>query len=293
MAVVALGKKAAQTSQQPKHLEIVGAVEHVSTRHRCPRQTALAWSVQTTAEDDNFSTRFSLLGGVLLCCRLPPRCWLSPPVGPCWPLPAGCWALCAARWLLPLCRLGFSGVSLSLLSAFGPARVLLHFLSAAGVAKPPWLSVQFQASASHVRAPRYCGCSRFLFCVSLESGAPFSRSVPHFIDSFSLTPWTVRFFSRLRMVLARNLCVGAIVTVSGCELCALGVRKGCRQHTFRLQRSSPSFANEGLCHSDCDQDSDISFMNDTDEEIDTAEIEEEDWIEYMKRSTVQKRPWNG
>ena len=26
-------------------------------------------------------------------------------------------------------------------------------------------------------------------------------------------------------------------------------------------------------------------MNDTDEEIDTAEIEEEDWIEYMKRST--------
>ena len=26
-------------------------------------------------------------------------------------------------------------------------------------------------------------------------------------------------------------------------------------------------------------------MNDTDEEIDTAEIEEEDWIEYIKRST--------
>ena len=36
---------------------------------------------------------------------------------------------------------------------------------------------------------------------------------------------------------------------------------------------------------DCDQDSDISFMNDTDEERDTAVIEEEDWIEYMKRST--------
>ena len=36
---------------------------------------------------------------------------------------------------------------------------------------------------------------------------------------------------------------------------------------------------------DRDQDSDISFMNDTDEEIDTAEIEEEDWIEYIKRST--------
>ena len=30
---------------------------------------------------------------------------------------------------------------------------------------------------------------------------------------------------------------------------------------------------------------DISFMNDTDEEIDTAVIEEEDWIEYMRRST--------
>ena len=26
-------------------------------------------------------------------------------------------------------------------------------------------------------------------------------------------------------------------------------------------------------------------MNDTDEENDTAEIEEEDWIEYMKRCT--------
>ena len=33
------------------------------------------------------------------------------------------------------------------------------------------------------------------------------------------------------------------------------------------------------------QDSDISFMNATDEDIDTAEIEEEDWIEYMKSST--------
>ena len=32
---------------------------------------------------------------------------------------------------------------------------------------------------------------------------------------------------------------------------------------------------------------DISFMNDTDEEIDTAEIEEEEWIEYMTRSTEE------
>ena len=37
-------------------------------------------------------------------------------------------------------------------------------------------------------------------------------------------------------------------------------------------------------NTNCDQDSDISFMNDTVEEIDTAVIEEEDWIEYMKRS---------
>ena len=37
----------------------------------------------------------------------------------------------------------------------------------------------------------------------------------------------------------------------------------------------------------CDQDSDISFMKDTDEEIDTAMIDEEDWVEYMKRSTEE------
>ena len=34
-----------------------------------------------------------------------------------------------------------------------------------------------------------------------------------------------------------------------------------------------------------DQDSDVSFENDTDEEIDITVIEEEDWIEYIKRST--------
>ena len=38
-------------------------------------------------------------------------------------------------------------------------------------------------------------------------------------------------------------------------------------------------------NTDCDQDSDTSFRQDTDEEIDTADIEEEEWIEYMKRST--------
>ena len=36
-----------------------------------------------------------------------------------------------------------------------------------------------------------------------------------------------------------------------------------------------------------DHDSVVSFMNDTDEELDTAEIEEEDWVEYTKRSTKE------
>ena len=35
-----------------------------------------------------------------------------------------------------------------------------------------------------------------------------------------------------------------------------------------------------------DQDSAISFIKDTDEEIDTGDIEEEDWIECMNRSTA-------
>ena len=34
-----------------------------------------------------------------------------------------------------------------------------------------------------------------------------------------------------------------------------------------------------------DQDSDVSFESDNDEEIDAAEIEEEDWVDYVKRST--------
>ena len=33
-----------------------------------------------------------------------------------------------------------------------------------------------------------------------------------------------------------------------------------------------------------DQDSDVSFEIDNDEEIDTPVIEEEDWIEYIRRS---------
>ena len=34
-----------------------------------------------------------------------------------------------------------------------------------------------------------------------------------------------------------------------------------------------------------DQDSDTSFESDNDEEIDAAEIEEEDWVDYIKKST--------
>ena len=38
-----------------------------------------------------------------------------------------------------------------------------------------------------------------------------------------------------------------------------------------------------------DQDSDVSFESDNDEEIDAAEIEEEEWIEYIKRSTIEAK----
>ena len=56
--------------------------------------------------------------------------------------------------------------------------------------------------------------------------------------------------------------------------------------TKKTWRSSEDETEDGhSSNTNCDQDSDISFMNDTDEEIDTAVIEEEDWIEYMKRST--------
>ena len=40
-------------------------------------------------------------------------------------------------------------------------------------------------------------------------------------------------------------------------------------------------------NTECDQDSDVSFKNDTDEEIDTVETEEEDCTEYMKRITAR------
>ena len=31
----------------------------------------------------------------------------------------------------------------------------------------------------------------------------------------------------------------------------------------------------------------MSFESDNDEEIDVAKIEEEEWVEYMKRSTIE------
>ena len=40
-------------------------------------------------------------------------------------------------------------------------------------------------------------------------------------------------------------------------------------------------------NTDCDQDSEVSFMDDTDEDTDTPEIEEEEWNQYIKRSTKE------
>ena len=39
--------------------------------------------------------------------------------------------------------------------------------------------------------------------------------------------------------------------------------------------------------SDSDQDSDVSFHEDKDEKIGKKEIEEEGWVEYIKRSTKE------
>ena len=36
-----------------------------------------------------------------------------------------------------------------------------------------------------------------------------------------------------------------------------------------------------------DQDSDVSFAIANDEKIDAAEIEQEDWVEYKERSTIE------
>ena len=51
--------------------------------------------------------------------------------------------------------------------------------------------------------------------------------------------------------------------------------------------STDDESGDGQCSvSHNDQDSDVSLESDNDEEIDTAEIEEEEWIEYMKKSTI-------
>ena len=54
-------------------------------------------------------------------------------------------------------------------------------------------------------------------------------------------------------------------------------------------RSSDEETAEGSRRdTDCDQDSDISFVEDTDEEIETGEIDEEDWTEHMKRAQLSQ-----
>ena len=53
------------------------------------------------------------------------------------------------------------------------------------------------------------------------------------------------------------------------------------------QENSEGESQEGSStDTDCDQDSDVCSAEDSDIEIDTAEIQQEDWIEYMKRSTA-------
>ena len=52
--------------------------------------------------------------------------------------------------------------------------------------------------------------------------------------------------------------------------------------------NSEEMTDEGRSsNTERDHDSVVSFMNDTDEELDTAEIEEKDWAEYTKRSTKE------
>ena len=54
------------------------------------------------------------------------------------------------------------------------------------------------------------------------------------------------------------------------------------------QQNSEGETEEGnSSNTDCDQDSEVSFMENTDEDIDTVGIEEEDWVEHIKRSTRQ------
>ena len=54
---------------------------------------------------------------------------------------------------------------------------------------------------------------------------------------------------------------------------------------MKTKKQTTESAEVSSSNTDCDQDSDISFTKDTDEETDTDEIEE-DWIQYIHRSTA-------
>ena len=54
-------------------------------------------------------------------------------------------------------------------------------------------------------------------------------------------------------------------------------------------QNSEEMTDEGRSsNTERDHDSDVSFMNDTDEELDTAEIEEEDRAEYTKKRSTKE-----
>ena len=70
-----------------------------------------------------------------------------------------------------------------------------------------------------------------------------------------------------------------------------------RPNKEKIQKTQPSTNEEdekanhrcaegSSSNTDCDQDSDITFMEDTDKERDTGEIDGEDWIEHVKRRTA-------
>ena len=66
-----------------------------------------------------------------------------------------------------------------------------------------------------------------------------------------------------------------------------------RRKAMRSQRTKNKTQKKGETEegnssiTDCNQNSEVFSMDDTDEDIDTAGTEEEDWVEYMKRSTRQ------
>ena len=54
----------------------------------------------------------------------------------------------------------------------------------------------------------------------------------------------------------------------------------------RSQQNTSADSEEGnRTSTGCDQDSIIFLQSDSNDDMDTADVEEEDWIEYMKRST--------